>query len=96
VKATLTPAPGKEQVGHHNQNYGHFGALLGSKWSLSKLLNGALVLSVTVGFLIRGPLYQTLPAREALASSSRVAILSGQSGTWRRKRPWAALRSAPA
>src|SRR5215217_5392326 len=30
-------------------NIGHFGALLGSKWSLSDLLPGSLLLSVTVG-----------------------------------------------
>jgi DNA invertase Pin-like site-specific DNA recombinase len=55
-----------------------------------------LQISVKGSYLKRRPLYQTLPAREALASSSRVAILSGQSGTWRRKKPWATLRSVPA
>jgi hypothetical protein len=40
--------------------------------------------------------YQTLPASESLASSSKPAILSGQSGAWRRKKPSAVLRSVPA
>jgi hypothetical protein len=40
--------------------------------------------------------YQTLPAREALASSSSVAMLSGQSGAWRPNKPKDIFRSAPA
>jgi hypothetical protein len=40
--------------------------------------------------------YQTLPTREALASSSRVAMLSGQSGARRPNKPKEIFRSAPA
>jgi hypothetical protein len=35
-------------------NIEHFGALLGSKWSLSELLNGSLVLSVFGSLLLLG------------------------------------------
>jgi hypothetical protein len=40
--------------------------------------------------------HQILPARERLASSTWVAIRSGQSGSWRWKQPTAILRTAPA
>src|SRR5207247_9204057 len=40
--------------------------------------------------------HQTLPARESLASFARAAIVSGQRGSWRRKKPTATFRAAPA
>src|SRR3712207_937911 len=40
--------------------------------------------------------HQTLPVEESWASLTRVAIFSGQDGSWRLKKPTAAFKTAPA